>query len=311
MDCLAGFRLRRCEMSLQDTEKKIWIRQIDWDICAGMVDSRDFDDMLKGRVCYGALDVTSDISAFVLDFPVGDELNGKHYILCRFFASSEKSFSNSIRYSRFIKGGYVIETDDRVAAIIDQIGKDKEKFQIKEIALDRYVGLGIAQKLLDIGVKIVEGGRGFLSVSAPTKELGRIIRGHSLLHGENPVLSWMFSNVELLVDSAGNIKVDPRLNSQSSVSGIHALIMAVSRFMAKDDENSGDIFVQEITRVQALTVQPGDIVFFETDERFSETAYARLIDQLQKVLPGQKIVVLDGGLKIESVLHPDGGTDAG
>jgi len=297
-------------MSLEITEKKSWIPQIDWDICAGMIDSRDFDHMLKGRVCYGALDVTSDIAAFVLFFPAGDEY-GKHYILCRFFASSEKSFSNSIRYSRFIKGGYVIGTDDCVAAIIDQIGKDKEKFQIKEIALDRFAGHGIAQKLLDIGVKIVEGGRGFLSVSAPTKELGRIIRGHSLLHGENPVLSWMFSNVELLVDSAGNIKVDPLLHGQSSVSGIQALIMAVSRCMAKDEANSKDIFPQEITHAQVVTVQPGDVVFFETGKVISEIVYTRLIDELSKFLPGQKIVFLEDGLKIKSVLHPKAGNDVG
>ena len=53
-----------------------------WNACSLNVDS----ERLKGRVCYGGLDLSSmtDITAFVLVFPPRDE-NDKYYILPYFW----------------------------------------------------------------------------------------------------------------------------------------------------------------------------------------------------------------------------------
>jgi phage terminase large subunit-like protein len=55
-----------------------WMPMAKWDACAFAVDP----DALKGRVCYGGLDLssTTDITAFVLVFPPLDE-EGKKEIL--------------------------------------------------------------------------------------------------------------------------------------------------------------------------------------------------------------------------------------
>jgi len=89
-------------------------------------------------------------------------------------------------------------------------------------------------------------------------------------------------------------------------------IDANEALMLRDDiaqaiKNEQDLFS---SHVQILTVQPGDVVFFETNQRFSDLAYARLIDGIQKVLPCQKIVILED-VTIKGVLHPKAGNNAG
>ena len=53
---------------------------------------------------------------------------------------------------------------------------------------------------------MVQFGRGFASMSAPMKELEKLILGHQLAHGNNPVLYWMADNLVAREDPAGNIK---------------------------------------------------------------------------------------------------------
>ena len=46
-----------------------------------------------------------------------------------------------------------------------------------------------------------------------------------LVHDANPVLRWMISNVEILTDPAGNIKL-AKNKSREKIDGVVALVMA-------------------------------------------------------------------------------------
>ena len=78
---------------------------------------------------------------------------------------------------------------------------------------------------------MVEFRQGFRSMAAPTKELERLLLKEALLHGGNPVLRWMASNVAVRLDPAGNMKIDKE-KSQEKVDGIVALVMAIGRATA-------------------------------------------------------------------------------
>ncbi len=73
-------------------------------------------------------------------------------------------------------------------------------------------------------------GQGFASMSAPTKELEKIVIGKELNHGNNKVLRFMCSNVAIKTDPAGNIKLD-KSKSTEKIDGMISLVMALGSFM--------------------------------------------------------------------------------
>jgi phage terminase large subunit-like protein len=86
-------------------------------------------------------------------------------------------------------------------------------------------------------------GQGFASMSAPTKDLQRLIRMGARLdeagapvkpivrHGGNPLLRWQVDNFAVVMDPAGNVKPD-KANAGDKIDGVVALIMALARAVA-------------------------------------------------------------------------------
>ena len=84
-------------------------------------------------------------------------------------------------------------------------------------------------------------GQGFASMSAPTKELEKLVLGKQINHGGNKVLRWMCSNLAMKTDPAGNIKAD-KSKSSEKIDGMVALIMALGCYMNDDsDESAYDV----------------------------------------------------------------------
>jgi phage terminase large subunit-like protein len=114
--------------------------------------------------------------------------------------------------------------------ILDQIYEDASTFDLKELAFDRWGATKIQTELMELfGEEFLVGfGQGFVSMSAPMKELEKLILGHQMAHGNNPVLTWMADNLVAREDPAGNIKPDKE-KSRERIDGMVALIMALDR----------------------------------------------------------------------------------
>jgi len=74
-------------------------------------------------------------------------------------------------------------------------------------------------------------------MSAPTKELERLLLDKKLRHGGHPVLRWMAMNVAVMQDPAGNMK-PAKDKSTERIDGIVALIMALGRACLSGNETS-------------------------------------------------------------------------
>ena len=75
--------------------------------------------------------------------------------------------------------------------------------------------------------------QGFLSLSAPTKEIESDLTAGKLKI-ENEVLKWMFGNVKIETDPAGNIKPS-KSKSEKKIDGVAALINAKYVKMASNN----------------------------------------------------------------------------
>lgn len=203
-----------------------------WDACAFAVDP----ETLRGRVCYGGLDLSSstDITAFVLVFPPLDE--DDKYAVLPFFWIPEDNIdlrvrSDHVNYDVWKKQGYLLTTEGNVVhygfidSFIEELGT---KYNIREIAFDRWGAVQMVQNLEGMDFTVVPFGQGFKDMSPPTKELMKLTLEQRLAHGGQPVLRWMMDNIYIRTDPAGNIKANKE-KSTEKIDGAVATIMALDR----------------------------------------------------------------------------------
>lgn len=228
----------RLHMNQWTESETRWLSPESWNKCADAVNP----DALRGRICYGGLDLstTTDLSAFILVFPPLTE-DDKYELLCRFFVPQDNIAArvkrDRVPYDVWIRQGLIKATPGNVidyAFILNQIDEDSQNFDLREIAFDRWGAAKITQDLQDRGLEVVAFGQGFQSMSAPSKELEKLVLGQQLSHGGNAVLSWMMSNVVMRTDPAGNLKPDKE-KSREKIDGVVAAIMALDRALRVGD----------------------------------------------------------------------------
>ena len=218
-----------------------WMPMDKWDECGGVVDPY----ALEGRACYAGLDLssTSDLTALVLVFPPTAE--DEPYIALPFFWLPEETLSLRVRrdhvpYDQWAKRGFIQTTEGNVVhygfieRFICELG---ERYDIREIAHDRWNATMMVQTLEDDGFTMVPFGQGFKDMSPPTKELMRIVLEHKLCHGGHPVLRWNMDNAYVRTDPAGNLKLDKEKTTEK-VDGAVALVMALDRAMKNQGGDS-------------------------------------------------------------------------
>lgn len=91
-----------------------------------------------------------------------------------------------------------------IEKFIERLG---EKFNIREIAFDRWGAVQMVQNLENMGFTVVPFGQGFKDMSPPTKELMKLTLEEKLAHGGHPVLRWMMDNIYIRTDPAAILKL--------------------------------------------------------------------------------------------------------
>lgn len=189
---------------------------------------------LAGRRCFAGLDLssTTDLSALVLLFPLDD---GRYATLCRFWLPSanlgERIQRDRVPYDAWARDGFLELTGGNVVdydVIRARVNELARRFEIRELAIDRWNATQLSTQLAGDGLMVVPFGQGFASMAAPTKEFMNLLLGRRLLHGGQPVLTWMAANVAVQQDAAGNLKPD-KAKSTARIDGIVAVVMALDR----------------------------------------------------------------------------------
>ena len=217
-----------------------WMPMNKWEACNSKIDEK----FLEGKVCYGGLDLSSsiDITAFVLVFPPESE-DEKYYILPYFWIPEDnielRVRRDHVPYDIWQKEGYLKTTEGNVVhygyieKFIEELGK---RFNIREIAFDRWGAVQMVQNLEGMGFTVVPFGQGFKDMSPPTKELMKLTLEKKITHGGNPVLNWMMDNIFIRTDPAGNIKPDKE-KSTEKIDGAVGTIMALDRSLRHKKNN--------------------------------------------------------------------------
>ena len=220
-----------------------WMPMDKWDAC-----QRDFDlEDMEGRECYAGLDLssTSDLTALVLVFP--PEVEDAPYKVYPFFWMPEDNIpkrvhQDHVMYDVWAAQNLMQTTEGNVlyyAKIVQDIVDLGMRFNIREIAYDRWGSPMMMQALQDEGFTVVPFGQGYRDMSPATKEFERLVLTKGIAHNGHPVLRWNIDNVFIKQDPAGNIKMDKE-RSTEKIDGAVAMVMGLDRAMRANESSAYD-----------------------------------------------------------------------
>jgi len=229
----------RLHLGLRTKQDTRFITLEDWDAAAGTIAT----DELDGRICYGGLDLasTSDMTALCWLFPREQEPG--YDVLWRFWvpeaAISHLDDRTAGAASVWVRQGWLHTTPGNVtdyAYIRATIDADRRRYDVRSVGFDRWNASQLSIDLTDDGLSMVRIGQGYASLSAPLKEVQRLVLASTperpqLRHGGNPVMRWMVDNLAVAMDPAGNVKPD-RANANDKIDGVAALVDAMSEALA-------------------------------------------------------------------------------
>lgn len=216
-------------------------------------------EALRGRLCYGGLDLSStiDLTAFVLLFP---PLPGeKHWpVLCWFWMPAEnvrrRQLQDDVHYDAWIREGFVETTPGSsvdYAFIERRVIELRKLYRIHQVGYDFWEADPTQKKLTAAGIKMVVVRQGHQTLGNPTKRVEALYMEGNLAHGGNPVLLWMASNVvwrrnandQYIPDKAKAGKAKRRID------GISALLDALAVAMKAPPAPSRPYLTRKVRRI--------------------------------------------------------------
>lgn len=196
---------------------------------------------------YAGLDLstTTDLSAYVI-LSEPDELDeryAKFFIFCPKDTIVKRSREDMVPYQYWSDQGYLIATDGEVIdynIIQEKIKETFNEHKVKRLEYDRYNATQLIQNLTDDGYNCSEFSQAISTISAPTKELEKLIISNKIKHDGNPVIAWMLASCVIHYDANDNYKVHKGKSGLTGrrVDGIVALINALGGSMSTPEELS-------------------------------------------------------------------------
>lgn len=197
------------------------------------------EEDLIGLPCYAGLDLAShvDINALALIFP---NVNGLVVTKLIFWIPEAKVSEKMDRvdYRTWqregminVTPGDVIDIDEMVLQILNLL----QKYNCQGLAFDPAKAYhGVIQGLQKGGISdlLHEFSQGIRNMSEPTRYLEKLVSSAEIDLMHNPVIRWMFANVQTWTDGNDNIKVD-KGRSRDKIDGVVALIMAVGEWQTQ------------------------------------------------------------------------------
>lgn len=222
---------KQLHLNIWTDEVARWIDSDAWKACKA--DSQTAEGTYR---TFAGLDLstTTDISALVLAHQHADgTIDVEPYFWIPEADILDRERRDRLPYRQWRDAGHLTTTP---GSIIDY---KFIKARVIELA-DRYPGMlvtydpwnatGLITELMEAGLTCVPVRQGFASLSAPSKELERLVLAQQIRHDGHPVLETHIGAALVASDAAGNIKPD-KSKSTARIDGCIALIMAIHAAM--------------------------------------------------------------------------------
>lgn len=232
--------VKRLNFCMWTEQADRWLDMATWDACSSAPLTLE---QFAGRPCMAGLDgaSTNDLFAFVMLF--GPDAEGFYDAIPRFWIpkstldakDSGRAEADRLRLQDWASRGYIRVTDGDTTnydVVEAEILADLKRVQLKRLSYDRWGVTQLVTHLQDaLGEeRVADFAQSMAMMTAPSKELEKVLRDGKLRHGGNPVLRWMASNAALQHGPNEQIKPD-RKRSGDKIDGLIALIEALDGSM--------------------------------------------------------------------------------
>ncbi len=224
---------KRLHLNIRTQQAFRWMPMHKWDACDGPIDLA----MLKGRPCWGGLDLAStiDLASLVLAFDLEPDIALLPFFWCPEETAEIRERKDRQPYLTWSRQGLVTLTP---GASIDyryirkQANELSKEYKIQEIGFDPWNATHICQQLAEEdGIEMVEFRQGLVSMNAPMKQLMKLVIDGTIRHGGHKVLRWNMNNLAARTDASDNVRPDKE-HSFEKIDGAVAAIMAVGMLTA-------------------------------------------------------------------------------
>lgn len=222
---LAEFRIKR--LNRPAAAAGGWVDLLKWQACDGKVDL----EALKDVPCYGGLDLasTTDITSFRLVWILDGVIYTHGWRWVPESAVAYRTERGTVPYAAWVQSGLMKQTSGDVTdySVIEQDIKDAyEKFNVQQIAYDRWNALDLVNRLVEAEIPLIEFVQGPKSYHPAMQALEHAYISGNLRHGGDPLLAWCASNLVARHDQNMNMAPDRR-KSADKIDDLAALLMAV------------------------------------------------------------------------------------
>jgi phage terminase large subunit-like protein len=235
----------RLRLNIWGVQERQWIEPAAWESCGRVSGIEPF----RGLPCFLGLDLSANKDLTALAIVTGsreDRFRATFKYWLPKDSIEEAERRDRVPYREWAEKGWLTLTPGRVVDygfIRQSILELCESLDVRLLLADPFNAFQFATELEtehSVPIKLLR--QGYLSLSGPTKELERAIRGGIFDHDGSPVSAWNMRNAIVVKDAGGNIKLDKQ-KGRNKIDGAAALVNAFAGALSAEEEESAGILI--------------------------------------------------------------------
>lgn len=225
----------RYHLNLRVSSAQAFFDAEDWDACEGPDRFLVLREKLKGKRCFGGLDLASvnDLASLALWFP--EVRAALWFTWCPRDGARDREHHDKVPYMVWAGQGALILTGDGPIERTVSYGRIRQdilrlttEYDVVEIGFDRAGANETVTALRDDhGVKFLDFSQSFGAMTPPMREVRRLLGARELVHGGDPVARWAMLNVVPRHGDVGEYIMPSKKRSRERIDPAVALMMAV------------------------------------------------------------------------------------
>jgi len=220
--------------------------------CRGAESVEELRESLKGRLCFGGMDLApvTDLSSLTLCFPPENEdepIKFLKWLWCPYDKALIRAELDAVPYFDWYENGYMELTPGNVTDynfIQAKIEEVCELYQVHSIGFDPYSGTELVTNLINQGIPMEKYTQTQPNMSPAIKGFEREVLKFGIAHGGDPALAWCVSNVVIKNYPNGNVMMD-KDKSPEKIDAAVSTVMAYGQYQEHLDE-TGDTVLSAV-----------------------------------------------------------------
>jgi phage terminase large subunit-like protein len=219
-----------------------WMPPDEWKKCGNSkLQLADF----AGEKCWIGMDLAEkrDFAALALVFQRGD----RFFLFVRLYLNElAVTESGNAHLQGWAHAGYVTVTDGNATdfdVIADDLRNYCQTFDVQEIPFDPALSRYFATKLVAEGLPLVEIRQAPMFFTQPLIQVENLVLERKLEHDDNPVMTWMISNVVVTKSKVTGLKHPTKAREENKIDGPVAGLLALGRALMNGSDAHAQAFL--------------------------------------------------------------------